>query len=265
MEMMQFHPSVFIHNKGARKQLLTEALRGEGAWIVDENEKRFLFEYDKRGPLSPRNIVSSSIFDWKKKTGLKVFLNLKNFDKEFFKKRFPTIYFNMKDLGFNLPKDEVPISPAFHYAMGGIETDLNGKIPNFKNLYAVGEVASTGVHGGNRLASNSLLEGLVFSKRAVEDILNQEFNFESRVFSQEEEVLVCDGDKELKDELRELMWETAGIVREKSKLEETLKRIDQILQGDIGKMLRLRLKTSRNIVKSAIYRKESLGAHYILN
>ena len=265
MEMMQFHPTVFIHNKGARKQLLTEALRGEGAWIVDENDKRFLFEYDKRGPLSPRNIVSSSIFDWKKKTGLKVFLNLKNFDKEFFKKRFPTIYFNMKDLGFNLPKDEVPISPAFHYAMGGIETDLNGKIPNFQNLYAVGEVACTGVHGGNRLASNSLLEGLVFSKRAVEDILSHSFDFESRVFSQEEEVLVKVGDKELKDELRVLMWENAGIVREASKLESTLERIEKMLQGDIGKLLRLRLKTSREIVKSAIYRKESLGAHYILN
>jgi len=265
MEMMQFHPTVFIHNKGARKQLLTEALRGEGARIVDENEKRFLFEYDKRGPLSPRNIVSSSIFDWKKKTGLQVFLNLKNFEKAFFKKRFPTIYFNMKDLGFNLPEDEVPISPAFHYAMGGIETDLNGKIPNFKNLYAVGEVACTGVHGGNRLASNSLLEGLVFSKRAVEDILSHELDFESRVFSQEEEVLVKDGDKELKDELRELMWENAGIVREASKLESTLERIEKMLHSDIGKLLRLRLKTSREIVKSAIYRKESLGAHYILN
>lgn len=265
MEMMQFHPTVFIHNKGARKQLLTEALRGEGAWIVDEDEKRFLFEYDKRGPLSPRNIVSSSIFDWKKKTGKQVFLNLKSFEKVFFKKRFPTIYFNMKDLGFSLPEDEIPISPAFHYAMGGIQTDLNGKIPNFKNLYAVGEVASTGVHGGNRLASNSLLEGLVFSKRAVNDISAHKFNFEFRVFTQEEEVLVKEGDKELKDELRELMWENAGIVRNTTSLEQTLKRIDQILAGNIGKLLRLRLKTSRKIVKSAIYRKESLGAHYILN
>jgi len=263
MEMMQFHPTVFIHNKGARKQLLTEALRGEGAWIVDENEKRFLFEYDKRGPLSPRNIVSSSIFDWKQKTGFQVFLNLRNFEKKFFKKRFPTIYFNMKDLGFNLPDEEVPISPAFHYAMGGIKTDLNGKIPNFKNLYAVGEVASTRVHGGNRLASNSLLEGLVFSKRAVEDILEKGFEIESRRFTKEEEALVKKGDKKIKDELRELMWDRAGIVREISKLEDAWKRIDQMLQEDIGKMLRLRLKTSREIVKSAIYRKESLGAHYL--
>jgi L-aspartate oxidase len=263
MEMMQFHPTVFIHNKGARKQLLTEALRGEGAWIVDDDDKRFLFEYDERGPLSPRSVVSRSIFDWKKKTGKQVFLHLKNFEKEFFKKRFPTIYFNMKDLGFNLPSEDVPISPAFHYAMGGIETDLDAKIPHFKNLYAVGEVASTRVHGGNRLASNSLLEGLVFSKRAVEHIKKKDFSFEPKWFSEEEEVLIKDGDKALKNELRELMWENAGIVREQESLQKTLMRIEQMLHSDIGKLLRLRLRCSRNIVKSAIYRKESLGAHYI--
>ncbi len=265
MEMMQFHPTVFIYNKGARKQLLTEALRGEGAWIVDEDGKRFLFEYDKRGPLSPRSIVSRSIFDWKKKTGKNVYLNFHNFEKEFFKKRFPTIYFNMKDLGFNLPVDEVPISPAFHYAMGGIQSDINGKIDDFENLYAIGEVASTRVHGANRLASNSLLEGLVFSKRAVNDIKHRDFNFEPKWFTQEEEILVKEGDKALKNSLRILMWENASIVRTHSKLEQTLEEIEKMLKNDIGKLLRLRLKTSREIVKSALNRKQSLGAHYIKN
>ncbi|MCH9812412.1 MAG: L-aspartate oxidase [Epsilonproteobacteria bacterium] len=264
MEMMQFHPTVFIHNMGARKQLLTEALRGEGAWIVDDDGKRFLFEYDKRGPLSPRNIVSSSIFDWKKRTGLQTYLTFQNFEERFFQRRFPTIHSTMKDLGFRLPFDEVPISPAFHYAMGGIETDINGKLPNMQNLYAIGEVANTRVHGANRLASNSLLEGLVFSKRAVEEIAKQNFNFEIKIFTEEEEVLVKEGDKAIKNELRELMWENAGIMREVSKLELTLKRINEMLSGDIGKLLRLRLKTSRNIVESAIYRKESLGAHYLI-
>ncbi len=263
MEMMQFHPTVFIHNQGARKQLLTEALRGEGAWIVDENGKRFLFEYDKRGPMSPRNIVSRSIFDWKQKTGLSVYLSLKNFKSDFFKKRFPTIYFNMKDLGLTLPQEDVRISPAFHYAMGGIKTDLNGKVPNFYNLYAIGEVANTRIHGANRLASNSLLEGLVFSKRAVLDIKSRDFEFEFRVFSKEEEDLVKDNDKKLKNTLRTLMWENAGIVREHTKLEETLKEIEKMLKSDIGKLLRLRLKTSREIVRAALERKESLGAHYI--
>jgi L-aspartate oxidase len=263
MEMMQFHPTVFIHNKGARKQLLTEALRGEGAKIVDESGKRFLFEYDKRGPLSPRSTVSRAIFDWKKRHNTKVYLNLDNFEKEFFKKRFPTIYFNLKDLGYNLPEDKIRISPAFHYAMGGIETDLDGHVPNMKNLYAVGEVASTKVHGANRLASNSLLEGLVFSKRAVDDILKKSFDFEPKWFSEEEEILVKDGDKALKNRLRELMWENAGIVREQSSLKDTLVEIEKMLHSDIGKLLRLRLKTSREIVRSAIYRKETLGAHYI--
>lgn len=264
MEMLQFHPTVFIHNRGARKQLLTEALRGEGAHIVDEDGKRFLFEYDKRGELSPRSLVSHAINDWKQKTGKEVYLNCSMFEEEFFRHRFPTIYHNLKDLGFNLPYDEIPISPAFHYAMGGIETDLNGKVPGIENLYAVGEVASTRVHGANRLASNSLLEGLVFSRRAVSDILRRDVYFQLREFPAEEEPLWKPVDKELKNELRHLMWEAAGITREKSKLEEALEKIEKMLKRDIGKLLRLRLNTSRNIVKSAIYREESLGAHYII-
>ena len=263
MEMMQFHPTVFIHSVGARKQLLTEALRGEGAWIVDENGKRFLFDYDKRGELSPRSLVSRAIFDYKSKTKKEVYLDLSMFEKEFFKKRFPTIYYNLKDLGYNLPEDRVPISPAFHYAMGGIKVDLDGKVSGMKNLYAIGEVANTRVHGANRLASNSLLEGLVFSNRVKKAIDKERFNFSIKEFGEDEEVLIKPKDKEIKNELRNLMWESAGVVRSRKKLENTLLKIDAFLDADIGKFLRLRLKTSRNIVKSTIYRKESIGAHYI--
>jgi len=265
MEMMQFHPTVFIHSVGARKQLLTEALRGEGAWIVDEDGKRFLFDYDKRGELSPRSLVSRAIFDYKKKSGKDVFLDLSMFEKSFFKKRFPTIYYNLKDLGYNLPETKVPISPAFHYSMGGIKVDLDSKVEGMKNLYAVGEVASTRVHGANRLASNSLLEGLVFSKRAKESIEKESFEFEMLEFSEDEEELVKAQDKSIKNELRKLMWESAGVIRSRKKLEDTLFKIDSFLDRDIGKFLRLRLKTSRNIVKSTIYRKESIGAHYIID
>ena len=264
MEMTQFHPTVFIHNKGARKQLLTEALRGEGAQIVDEDGKRFLFDYDKRGELSPRSTVSKAIFDYKDKTKKEVYLSLKNFDKEFFKKRFPTIYFNMKDVGYNLPEDLVPISPAFHYAMGGIESDLNGKVIGYENLYAVGEVASTRVHGANRLASNSLLEAIVFSKRAVKDILKRDVYFKLKEFEGECEVLIKDGDDKRKDELREIMWNSVSIVRKTSQLSLALGRIETLLGEDIGKLLRLRLKVSKNIVQSAMLRKESLGAHTII-
>ncbi len=265
MQMMQFHPTVFIHSHGARKQLLTEALRGEGAWIVDEDGRRFLFDYDKRGELSPRSLVSRAIFEYKQKSKKEVFLDFSMFDKEFFKKRFPTIYHNLKDLGYDLPKDRVPISTAFHYAMGGVKTALDGLVSGMQNLYAVGEVANTRVHGANRLASNSLLEALVFSKRAVKSIESKRFDFSLKEFGLEEEELVKEGDKKIKNELRKLMWESAGIVRSRKKLEETLLKIDSFLNKDIGKFLKLRLKTSRNIVKSTIYQKDSIGACYIID
>ncbi len=264
MEMLQFHPTAYIHNRGARKQLLSEALRGEGAYIVDENGKRFLFDYDKRAELSPRNIVAQAIYDYRQKTNLEIYLNFDNFTKEFFKKRFPTIYFNLKDLGFNLPDDNVPISPAFHYAMGGIETDLNAKVKGFKNLYAIGEVASTRVHGANRLASNSLLEGIVFSKRAVDDIESKTFDFKIKEFSKNEDILIKDGDKELKHQLRVLMWKNAGIIRSYEGLKSTLEWIDDKLDQKRGKLLKLRLLTSKEIIKSALKRKKSLGAHYMI-
>jgi len=263
MEMMQFHPTVFIHGKGARKQLLTEALRGEGAHIVDEDGNRFIFDYDKRGELSPRSLVSRAMFEHKEKTGKDIYLDVSMFSKVFFKKRFPTIYFNLKDLGYNLPEDRVPISPAFHYAMGGIKTDLNGKVDGMKNLYAIGEASCMRVHGANRLASNSLLEGLVFSRRAVAFIESEKFDFEVKSFEKQEEELVKKVDKTIKNELRLLMWESAGVVRSRRRLEQTLEKIDSFLDRDIGKLLRFRLKTSRKIVKSTICRKESLGSHYI--
>ena len=265
MEMMQFHPTVFIHSFGARKQLLTEALRGEGAHIIDEDGYRFLFEYDKRAELSPRSLVSRAIFEYKNRTKKEVYLDLSMFDKNFFKNRFPTIYHNMKDLGYNLPEDKIPISPAFHYAMGGIKSDLNGKIPGFQNLYAVGEVANTRVHGANRLASNSLLEALVFSKRAVENILKESKEFKMKYFSIDNEDLIKPNDKKIKNELRKLMWESAGIIRSRKKLEITLVKIDCFLDREVGKFLRYRLKTSKKIVESTIYQKDSIGACYIVD
>lgn len=264
MEMMQFHPTVFVKSNTVRKQLLSEALRGEGAKVVDEDGKRFLFEYDERGELSPRNVVSQAIFKYSQKTKKQVFLDVSSFDAEHFKQRFPSIYFNMKELGYDLPKELIPISPAFHYAMGGIQTDKNARVKDIKDLYAVGEAACTGVHGANRLASNSLLEGFVFSKRAVDDILA---NLEEKSFIEfpvEAEELFCEGDKELKNELRNLMWDYAGIIRSEKNLQKALNRIEEMLKLHTGKLLQLRLLTSRAIIQSALKRKESLGAHYII-
>ncbi|RBQ30917.1 L-aspartate oxidase [Arcobacter sp. FW59] len=265
MEMTQFHPTVLKGTTFARKPLLSEALRGEGAFIVDENNKRFLFDYHKDGELAPRDIVSRSIFDYHKKTGLQVYLSFENFEKKAFKQRFPNIYENIKDLGYDLPFENVPISPAFHYAMGGIQTEQNGLVKGFKNLYAIGEVACTGVHGANRLASNSLLEGLVFSKIAVETSLENNFKIDLKNYDKEilNYTRTTEIDKEIKDSLRRVMWNSAGIVREKCELKKALEKIDEFLKKDIGRLVYLRLLCAKEVLISALKREKSLGAHFI--
>lgn len=263
MEMMQFHPTVFVANNWARKQLLSEALRGEGAHVVDENGYRFLFEYDPRGELAPRDIVSRAIFDYKQRSQKQVYLSCEDFESEYFRERFPNIYKSLNDLGFQLPKDRVPISPAFHYAVGGIKTNLDGSVPGIQGLYAAGEAASTGVHGANRLASNSLLEGLVFAQRAAESILAHPSHGCGEDFTLGKEPLELDGDKEKKDELRRIMWENVSIKRTPHGLSTALEAIDKMLSENVGRLLRLRLLTARSIVEAAQKRHESIGVHYI--
>ena len=261
MEMTQFHPTVFIEMKFSQKLLLTEALRGEGAHVIDERGNRFLFEYDERGELASRDIVSRAIFMHQQK-GHKVFLDVSMFDEEYFKKRFPTIYNKLRDYDIKVPYEPIPISPAFHYMMGGIEVDLNSKVLGFKNLYAVGEVACTGVHGANRLASNSLLECFIFGKRAANDIVNNNFKTEDKRFEISKEELFKPDDKKYKNLLREYMWENVGIIRNKKGLEKTLDFI-QNTKDKLGRMAKLRFLTAEEIVKSALKREKSLGAHYI--
>jgi len=263
MEMMQFHPTVFVSGSGARKLLLTEALRGEGAWIVDENGYRFLFEYDERGEMAPRDIVSRAIFDYKQRTSGQVYISCAHFDKEYFQGRFPNIYKALRDLGYNLPQERVPISPAFHYAIGGIKSDLEGKVPNTQGLYVIGEAACTGVHGANRLASNSLLEGLVFGKRAAESIVRNSSKSCVQKFEISTIALEMEGDKEKKDLLRHIMWDKVSIVRTPEGLHYALDEIEQMLNSGVGRLLRLRLLSARAIVASALKRTESIGVHYI--
>ncbi|MDD5400792.1 MAG: L-aspartate oxidase [Sulfurimonas sp.] len=262
MEMMQFHPTVYVDNDSAQKLLLTEALRGEGATVEDENGRRFLFDYDERGELASRDIVSKAIYDHNKKTGLQTYLSFKNFDHVYFTKRFPNLYKNLQLLGFDVPKQRVPISPAFHYAIGGIKTDVNGAVPGVKSLYAIGEVASTKVHGANRLASNSLLEGLVFGKRAVEDILKKPHVKKEIKFEVSDEVMSLKEDKEKKNLLRKIMWENVSIVRTKKGLNSALDQINALLSEKVGKLLKFRLLTAREIVLAALSREKSIGVHY---
>jgi len=260
MEFTQFHPTVFIEMNFSQKLLLTEALRGEGAYIIDEKEKRFLFEYDNRGELASRDIVSRAIFLHQQK-GHKVYLDVRMFDEIYFKKRFPTIYQKLRDYGIKVPYEPIPISPAFHYIMGGIEVDLNSKVIGFKNLYAVGEVANTGVHGANRLASNSLLECFIFGKRAAKEIIKNNFKTKDITFEINNEELFKNDDKKYKNLLREQMWNNVGIIRNKNGLKMALDFIEETFPK-LGRMAKLRFLTAREIVLSALKQKKSLGAHY---
>ena len=267
MEMMQFHPTVFIESDLPRKQLLTEALRGEGAIVEDEDGYAFLKDYHEDAELAPRDVVSRALFDYRKKTGSKIYLSFKNFEKNVFKKRFPNIYKDLMDIGYDLPFERVPISPAFHYSMGGIEVDLNSKVKTTKNLYAIGEVACTGVHGANRLASNSLLEGLVFSKLAVENCEKENFKINLNNFKNKDNQphyeLQKTTDKAIKNALRNLMWTNVGIVRQRQDLIDALEEVDGFLNEKVGRLLFLRLLTAKSIIQSAVNRKQSIGAHYI--
>lgn len=265
MEMLQFHPTVFVENNHARKQLISEAVRGDGGKIIDSNNKRFLFDYDKRGELAPRDIVSRAIFDYCIKNNQKAFLDLSAFDKNGFCARFPNIYRQLTSYGLDIPNQKVPISPAFHYSMGGIACDINAKVLNMENLYAIGECANNGLHGANRLASNSLLEGLVFGRIAAQHINASNFQTKERNFPLNCEVLQKDGDGRLKNILREIMWNKVGIQRTKNGLNSALGGIEVMLCGEIGRLLKLRLLVAKKIIDSALKREKSLGAHYLID
>jgi L-aspartate oxidase len=256
MEMLQFHPTVVTI--GDVSSLLSEAVRGEGAYVVDEDGERFLFQYDKRGELASRDIVSRAILKHKKKA----FLQISHFEEEWFWKRFPTISKFLDSSGFKLTSDLIPISPAFHYAIGGIVTDKNGLVDDFQNLYAVGEIASTGVHGANRLASNSLLEALVFAKRAVVESLKKDFSCEFKEFPVNAKKLEKEGDDELRKELRSLMWRYVSIERNEKGMRIAEKRVNEMLNMKIGRKLKLQLLTAHEIIRSAIENRESKGVHY---
>ncbi len=265
MEFMQFHPTVFVDTPFARKLLLTEALRGEGAHVVDDEGRRFLFDYDARGELASRDIVSRGIFDYKRKTGKQAYLDFSMFEQQWFEERFPNITRTFAAIGYHFPKDKAPISPAFHYANGGIKCDSNGCIPGMEGLYVIGEAARTGVHGANRLASNSLLEAVVFAKRAVEHLLGKEHQERKMPIFEKDygNILHKENDGVYKQKLRQIMWDDIGIIRTTKGLHEAKNLIYDMKNKEIGRLLKLRLNTASAIVDAALLRTESLGSHYI--
>ena len=246
IEFVQFHPTA-LHVEGAPRFLLSEALRGEGAYLRNEQGERFMERYHALKELAPRDVVSRSIAMEIRRTGAAhVYLDLRHIDGDHLRKRFPRIYQTCLRYGVDLAKDLAPVHPAAHYAMGGIRTDLQGR-STLPRLYSAGEAACTGVHGANRLASNSLLEGIVYGARAGR-VMREEKAFNAAFGSP-----AGAGDTALDDEVRRLTWEQCGILRSGEGLESFLATVAE--RSIIGSL----------IARCALARRESRGAHYRLD
>lgn len=273
MEFVQYHPTSFYSDDG-ESFLITETVRGEGAHLLDHRGKRFMKKYHKLAELAPRDIVSNSIYSEIKESGKNfVYLTLSHLDRSFIIKRFSNIYGQCLNHGFDLTSDLIPVAPAAHYTVGGVRTGLSGET-NLKGLFACGEVTCTGVHGANRLASNSLLECIVFSNRAVDgakENLEGEFVFED---PNDVPTLLSDtnpDDKEQFKELKELILANnhnfLGIVRNNNDLEVYISELNElsVLKDSLSGWFKFKLdsmiKVSSLIATSALLRKESRGAH----
>ncbi|NLZ45187.1 MAG: FAD-binding protein [Clostridiales bacterium] len=228
---IQFHPTAFNDEKSRECFLISEAVRGEGAYLKNCKGERFMQNYDNRLELAPRDVVSNSIIFEAQKTGSENFyLDITHKDPEFIKARFPMIYKNLLAYGFDMTKDIVPIFPCHHYLMGGIDVDTYART-SIEKLYACGECSHTGVHGNNRLASNSLLEALVFSRRAALDIngkivKSKNNNFQTHTFEDTSNYpLVPTG---IKTEIRKIMQETYFVIPKVEKMADGLKRVTEI-------------------------------------
>ena len=277
MEFTQFHPTCLYHPH-AKSFLISEALRGEGAKLILPNGETFMYKYDKRAELAARDIVARAIDSEMKINGFDcVYLDISFKEKDWIQAHFPTIDKKCGSFGIDISKQAIPVVPAAHYSCGGVQTNLNAQT-NVGNLYAVGEVAHTGVHGANRMASNSLLECMVFAKACANHINTQIFkqdypNFNdwdaSRASPSKEKVMVS----HLWDEVRRIMWNFVGIVRSNKRLRAAKMRLTQI-QNEVDEYYHLYLVSSdlielRNLittaqitVESAILRTESRGLHY---
>lgn len=268
IEFVQFHPTVLSLEKAPRF-LLSEAMRGEGGILRNQAGERFMFNYDEAGELAPRDIVSRSIVAEMKRTGTRTaFLDMTAHTEEFLKHRFPVIYETCAHYGLNIAKDLLPVSPAVHYFMGGMRTDLDGR-STVPGLYGAGEVTCTGVHGANRLASNSLLEGLVFGARSgkamIKDTANNELrmtNYELQTqqtpqFAETGEVATA-----VRKRVKRLMWERVGIARKESDLRRALREFKQISESKLGTSSRNFVTVAKLVTQAALWREESRGGHY---
>jgi len=264
LEFIQFHPTA-LAVEGAPRFLLSEAMRGEGGKLVNSSGERFMSRYDSREELAPRDVVSRSIYFEMQRGGWpNVYLDLSGLNREFTRKRFPQIYATCLLYNVDITRDRIPVSPAAHYIMGGVRTDTFGRT-SIKGLYAAGEVSCTGVHGANRLASNSLLEGLVFGARAGQAAAEEA---PSRIGSGDprDSDLGSIADWRIDDgtraEVKQVMWEGVGIVRNADGLQGALSKLWRIAARQLNTRSWNFVTLARLVAEAALGRLESRGAHY---